>query len=178
MRPSPTVLAVTAASVLMFVYPLPASADPSGESTVTITVEGGALELTVSAASRSLGTMRTTARGTTISGKLGQVTVTDKRNAPPGSGWVTSVVATDFTAKEGPAIPASKVSYTAGRIEGIGDATYSPNDPKNLKRAKAAVTATDITGNNTATWTPTVHVTVPPGLIPGVYASTITHSVM
>ncbi len=39
------------------------------------------------------------------------------------------------------------------------------------------VTATGITGNNSATWIPTIHVTVPGGTVAGVYTGAITHSV-
>lgn len=171
------VLLTSAAVVLALAHPMSASAKPSGDSTVTITVEGGGLQLSVARAPADLGSVEPTGDGTTISGALGQVTVTDQRNAAPGSTWVASVVATDFEAEHGPAIPASQVSYTAGRIRGTGTATLEANDPHDLKRARAAVTATEITGNNTARWTPTVHVHVPPGLEPGVYTGTITHSV-
>lgn len=171
------VLLTSAAVVLALVHPLPASADPSGDSTVTITVEGGSLELSVAKAPSSLGTVRSTDDGSTISGALGEVTVTDRRNAAPGSTWVASVVATDFVAERGSAIPASRVSYTAGAIKGTGIATLHANDPGNLEHARAAVTATQVSGNNTARWTPTVHVHVPPGLAPDVYTGTITHSV-
>ena len=60
----------------------------------------------------------------------------------------------------------------------MGTATYRANDPENLTGASAAVTATDISGNNPATWTPTIHVSVPGGLAAGVYSATITHSVL
>jgi hypothetical protein len=40
------------------------------------------------------------------------------------------------------------------------------------------VTATGITGDNTATWNPTIFVTLPDGMIAGVYSATITHSVL
>lgn len=177
MPPPGVVLATAAATLLALVHPLPAGADPGGDSTVTITVEGGALELTVARAPTNLGSVEATGDGTTVRGALGKVSVTDKRNAAPGSTWVASVVATDFRAKEGSPIPAGRVSYTAGTIKGTGVATLRANDPKNLKHAQAAVTATDVAGNNTATWTPTVHVHIPPGLAPGVYTGTITHSV-
>jgi hypothetical protein len=38
------------------------------------------------------------------------------------------------------------------------------------------VTATGITDDNSATWNPTITVTVPGGVATGVYAATITHS--
>jgi hypothetical protein len=41
-----------------------------------------------------------------------------------------------------------------------------------------AVTATGITGDNSATWNPTINVAVPGGMAAGVYSATITHSVV
>lgn len=179
MKSSRLLATVGAAAVLAFVHPLPAMAGPSEEeSNVSVTIEGGALEITVAGAPRSLGTARGTTGGATISGELGQVKVTDLRNAPAGSGWVASVVSTDFTPEDGPSIPASKVSYTAGKIEKDGTATYTAGDPDNLRRTRPAVTATEVSGNNTARWTPTIHVKIPAGQAAGVYAGTITHSVL
>ncbi|MFP5283688.1 MAG: hypothetical protein ACLGIF_09585, partial [Actinomycetes bacterium] len=126
----------------------------------------------------SLGTVRSSVDGTVVRGKLGRVVVTDQRNAPAGSGWVASVVSTDFTPRKGSAIPASKISYTAGPIEKEGTATYTAKNRTNLGRAKAVVTATDIEGNNTARWSPTIEVEIPPGLVAGEYSATLTHSVM
>jgi len=40
------------------------------------------------------------------------------------------------------------------------------------------VTATGTTGSNSATWNPTINVTVPGGTIYGVYSGTITHSLV
>jgi hypothetical protein len=39
------------------------------------------------------------------------------------------------------------------------------------------VPATEITGDNTATWNPTIHVAVGANMAAGVYLGTITHSV-
>jgi hypothetical protein len=114
----------------------------------------------------------------TLSGALGQVQVTDARSAAAGSGWVTSVIATAFTPSAGPAIPASNVSYTAGAITKVGTATYTANDPTGMAGVSAAVTATGITGDNSATWNPTISVFVAGGMAAGVYSATITHSVV
>jgi hypothetical protein len=113
----------------------------------------------------------------TISGALGQVQVNDARSAVAGSGWVVTVIATAFTPPGGPAIPASAVSYSAGAIVKVGTATYLANNPGNLTGVVAAVTASGITGDNSATWNPTITVAIPGGTIAGVYSATITHSV-
>jgi hypothetical protein len=154
----------------------PASAAPGG-TTVTVTLTGGALSITVPATGGSLGTSANTVAGETISGQLGQVQVSDARSAAAGSGWVASVISTAFTPPAGPTIAASTVSYSVGVITQVGTATYTPNDPANLAGISAALTATGITGDNSATWNPTIHVAVPGGMAAAVYSATITHSV-
>jgi len=69
------------------------------------------------------------------------------------------------------------VGYSPGAIDKVGSATYTAHDLKSLNRAAIAVSASDVTGNNTATWKPTIHVHLPKGLPAGVYSGTITHSV-
>lgn len=167
-----------AAGMLTLGLALPASADATGGTAATVTVQGGFLSITVPADAGSLGTWTNIVGGGTLSGPLGQVQVTDARSAPAGSGWVASVISTAFTPSAGPAIPASAVSYTAGTITKVGTATYTANDPGNLTGVSPAVTATGITGDNSATWNPMIHVNVPGGMAAGVYSATITHSVV
>ena len=146
----------------------PASAVP-GVTTATITVP---------TAAGNLGTAVNTVSGEAIAGPLGVVQVNDARSAAAGSGWVASVIASAFTPPAGPAIAASAVSYTAGTITKVGTATYTANDPGNLTGVAPAVTATGITGDNSATWNPTINVAVPGGMAAGVYSATVTHSVV
>jgi hypothetical protein len=155
----------------------PASAVP-GVTTATITVQGGSLSITVPTGAGNLGSAVNTVSGEVIAGPLGQVQVNDARSAAAGSGWVASVIASAFTPPAGPAIAASAVSYTAGTITKVGTATYTANDPGNLTGVAPAVTATGITGDNSATWNPTINVAVPGGMAAGVYSATITHSVV
>ena len=169
-----TLTATIVAAVALGVA-LPAMANPT---TATVTVTGGALSISVPADAGSLGTKANTVGGTTISGPLGEVQVNDARSAAAGSGWVASVISTAFTPPSGPAIAASAVGYTVGPIVKVGTATYTANDPANLTGASPAVTATGITGDNSATWTPTINVAVPGGMAAGVYSATITHSVL
>jgi len=151
----------------------------ASEATIaTITITGGALEITVPTADADLGTLVNTVSGGSISGQLGVVQVSDARSAAAGSGWVANVISTAFTPAAGPAIPASAVGYTAGPITKIGTATYTANDPANLTAVSPAVTATGITGDNSATWNPAINVAVPGGTPAGVYSATITHSVL
>ena len=168
-------LLVPAAAVLLSLSAtLPALADIT---TATITVVGGTLSITAPANAGNLGTRANTVAGGTISGSLGEVQVNDARSAVAGSGWVASTISTAFTPPAGPAIPASAVGYTAGAIAKVGTATYTANNPNNLTGVAPVVTATGITGDNSATWNPTINVTVPGGMAAGVYSATITHSV-
>jgi hypothetical protein len=69
------------------------------------------------------------------------------------------------------------VSYAAGTITKVGIATYTPNNRTSMTTNAAVVTATAITGDNSATWNPTITVAVPAGAVAAVYEATITHSV-
>ena len=148
----------------------------------TVTITGGSLAITAPTNTVSdpvnLGTRANTVNGGVISGSLGVVQVSDGRSPAAGSGWVASVISSAFTPPAGPAIAASYVSYTAGTITKVGTATYTANDPLNLTGVVPAVTATGITGDNSATWNPTINVAVPGGMAAGVYSATITHSVV
>jgi hypothetical protein len=170
-------LVVIAVGMFAFGIAVPASA-VAGASTATITVSGGVLAISVPTDAGNLGSRPDSVDGGTISGPLGQVQVSDARSAAAGSGWVASVISSAFTPPAGPAIPASAVGYTAGPITKVGTATYTANDPGDLTAVVAAVTATGITGDNSATWNPTITVTVAGGMAAGIYSATITHSVV
>jgi hypothetical protein len=171
-----TTLAITALTMTgLLLLSQPAAAEPTG---ATVEVLGGVLAITVPADAGSLGTTQNTVGGSIISGPLGEVRVSDARGMAAGSAWVASVISTAFTPSTGPAIPASAVGYTAGFIAKVGTATFTANDPSDLTGVSPAVTASGITGDNSATWTPTIEVAVPGGMAAAVYAATITHSVL
>jgi hypothetical protein len=171
-------LLAVAGALLPLGIVLPASAAAPGVSTASIAVVGGALSISVPTDAGLLGTRTNSVGGGTISGALGQVQVSDARSAAAGAGWVASVISSAFTPLAGPAIAASAVSYSAGAITKVGTATYTANDPVNLTGVSPAVTATGITGDNSATWNPTITVAVPGGMAATSYFATITHSVV
>ena len=178
MRTRSLLVVIAAAGVLTLSISSAASADTTGVTSATITLTGGSLSITVPTDAGNLGTQTNSVLGGTISGPLGQVQVNDARGAAAGSGWVTSVISTAFTPPAGPAIPALNVSYSAGTIVKVGTATYVANNPGNLTAVNPAVTATGITGDNSATWNPTISVFVAGGMASGIYSATITHSVL
>jgi hypothetical protein len=169
-------LVVMGTVIFSLMVAAPASAD-SGVTAATITVQGGALSISVPTDAGNLGTRANSVAGGTISGPLGQVQVNDARSAAAGSGWVATVISTAFTPPAGPAIAASAVSYSNGVITKVGTATYTANNPGALTGVAPALTATGITGDNSATWNPTITVAVPGGMAAGIYSATITHSV-
>ncbi len=167
------VLAASAACLLALSIAAPASA----ATPMTLTITGGSLEITAPTGEVVLGTIVNTVVGGTVSGKLGVVQVSDARSAAAGSGWVASAISTAFTPSAGPTIAASLVEYAAGTITKVGTATYTANDPTDLTGVSSVVTATGITGDNSASWNPTITVNVPGGTAVGAYSATITHSV-
>lgn len=156
---------------------VPAVADQSAITSATVTLEAGGLSITAPSNAGNIGTRSNQIGAMTVSGQLGEVTVTDSRNAPQGSGWTATAISTAFTPPSGPAIGAGFVGYTAGTITKTGTATYTANDPTTLTGVSPVVTATAITGDNTATWNPTIHVAFTANMAAGVYLGTITHSV-
>jgi hypothetical protein len=173
-KPTRALLVLGVAGMLAFGLPGAASA---AETSATVTVTGGALSMTVPVTAGTLGTRENTVGGGTISGQLGEVQVSDARAAAAGSGWVATVISTAFTPPSGPTIGAAAVGYTAGAITKVGTATFTADNPTNLTGVVAAVTATGITGDNSATWDPTINVFVAGGMAAGVYSGTITQSV-
>jgi hypothetical protein len=170
-----TCLVAVTVGLLTLVITRPAAADTT---TATVTVTGGSLSITAPTVAGNLGSRANTVAGGTISGSLGVVQVNDARSAAAGSGWVASVISTAFTPPSGPAIAASAVSYSGGAITKTGTATFTANNPEDLTAVVPAVTATGITGDNSASWNPSITVTVPGGVAAGVYSATITHSVV
>lgn len=178
MRSRLLLVAAATAAAAAVVAP-PASADTSGVTSMSMEiVAGGGLSIIVPGNAGSPGTRVSTSGPGIISGALGQVKVVDARSAPANSTWTASAIATAFTPPAGPALPASAVGYIAGEIVKTGTATYEANDPTNLTGVSPVVTATGISGDNSATWTPTIKLTVPGGMAAGVYTATITHSVV
>jgi hypothetical protein len=157
--------------------PTAASAAP-GDTTVTFNVSSGALTVSVPA-SADLGAA---APGATNTGTLGNVTVNDLR-AAANPAWTAVVKSTDFiTGAGGPGmvVAAPSVQYTAGATTGTtGNGTFTPGAPGPLNTATqlTAYTHAGGSGNNSATWNPTLVVTLALDNVVGQYTGTVTHSV-
>lgn len=151
----------------------PAGGDPA--TTVTFTVTSGALAMTAPATAN----LGSGAPGTTISGPLGNVLVTDDR-ALLSAAWTATASSTAFTtgsATTPETIPASDVTYTPGTVSTTGTITATPSGITLSGSAQTVVSGTAGVGNNTASWNPVLAVTVPAAAVGGAYTATLTQSV-
>ncbi|MEV8631650.1 hypothetical protein AB0395_08335 [Streptosporangium sp. NPDC051023] len=168
-------LFVTAAAVAL----IAALAPPAGavDTITTFTISGGALAITAPA-SANLGSA--TSGATSVSGQLGTVTVTDTRAALVAA-WTASASSSAFTTGGGSAaetIAASSITYSPGlatATTGLG--VFTPGAAGVLGASRTAFTLAAGTGNNTATWNPTISVALSASAVAGTYTGTITHSV-
>jgi hypothetical protein len=153
----------------------------TGDTTVTFSVSGGSLAVSVPG-SAALGSGLP---GDTISAQLGNVTATDSR-AVLAAAWTDSVISGPFkTGGNTPAetIPNSSVSYwsgTASATTGLG--TFTPGqaaaaNKQTLDTSRTAYSLAAGTGNNSATWNPTLVIAVPASAVNGTYTGTVTHSI-
>lgn len=166
-----TPLVVTAVAAAMIGGAcLPAMAAP-GDTVTTFSLTGGGLSLTA----QTSAALTDAATGTTgISGSLGNVSVTDARGGT--TIWVTSATSTAFTGDLGSSSTA--VSYTGGTVTEGGTITVADGTAKTLTGTPLSVVApTAVSGNNTASWNPTLNVTMPAGALADDYSGTVTTSV-
>jgi hypothetical protein len=121
----------------------------------------------------------------TLSAHLGTVRVTDTRGVVDGA-WTASVSATTFSAghrSPNQQLPRSSIAYWSGPVvRRTGTATLVPGQPGSaqavpLTRIRTAFSATTVTGDNTASWNPTVIIRIPRAAVAGHYRGAIVHSV-
>ena len=166
---------IVASAALLLITAGSAYAADAGTGT-TFTLTGGALTISAPVGPVSLGTGAASVAAQTITGSLGPVTVTDSRGNILG--WVTSAISTAFTATGGLTVPASAITYGLSAPTVTGTAVVVPLAAVDLTAAKTVETATGVLGVNTALWNPSISVLVPVSAQTGVYAATLTHSVI
>ena len=150
-----------------------AGSDPG--TAVTFAVTSGLLTITAPTAA-SLGSG---APGSTISGPLGTVTVTDNR-ALLSASWTVTAATSNFTTGTGTAgetIPAGDATYAPGTVTTTGTISVTPSNITLSTSPQTVMSASSGTGDNTASWNPTVAVAVPAAAVTGTYSATLTHSV-
>lgn len=171
-----------AALVGMALVALAAPQASAEDTATTFTLTDAGISVSVPAnATLSAGT---SIGSTTLSAQLGTVEVSDNRGGLL-VGWTASVTSSAFTtAAEATnnSIANSNVTYTSGvpTVDGIAVVTGSGGTglvPVTLGSSQTAMSATGVTGAASASWNPTVAVTVPNDVVAGTYTGTITHSV-
>ncbi|MET8954002.1 hypothetical protein ACWEO4_17760 [Streptomyces sp. NPDC004393] len=168
-------LSVMLSSLAVLACPTSASAV---DTPVTLEVTGGGLGITVPTGPVDLGSTIVSSSPQTVSNQLGNVTVTDQRAGT--AGWTVTAQAVDFTGPNNTTISVSarnSSTYHAPQASVIGTATVTPSDLSPMYPPGPVQTATGVTGTNSATWNPTISITVPANSLAGTYTSTITHSV-
>lgn len=166
-----------------FAVALSVSSVASAQSTgVTVTVGEGDLEISVPV-SANLGSGDP---GTSVSGQLGSVTVTDARAAIDGT-WDASVTSSAFTtggATADETIANSAVFYWSGPATATsGAGTFVPGqaaagNAQSLSASRTAFSRTTGVGNSSATWNPTLRIDLPAAAVTGEYTGTVTHTVL
>ncbi|KJE23874.1 hypothetical protein FF36_01807 [Frankia torreyi] len=168
-------LSAAAAAAALLGSALPANA-ATADTVVTLTLTGGAVNITAPATATLTGAIGTTP----VSGPLGLVTVTDTEGTEAPS-WVASVSTTNFNAPVGSGIapiPVANIHYSPGTVTRVNN-TGTANDANFTGEfvAVPTVTATGGPGINSASWNPTLTVDIPPTAVAGTnYTATITHS--
>lgn len=161
------------ASALAFAAP---SASAASGTAATFTLNGGSLSIT----QPSTANLGSTATGSlTLSGSLGDVTVTDSRGLLAAN-WTATVASTAFTtgtATANETVAASNIAYASGlATSSSGSGTFTTGTVASLSAAGTAGAWVGV-GNNTVTWNPTITFTLLPSQVQGTYTGTITHSV-
>lgn len=168
-RRKPLVLG-TAVLALVAGAALPASADGT---TTTFSLTGGSLALSVQGTA-ALTNEASGVAANTITGTLCAVSVTAARGGT--AGWVTSAVSSTFT---GTGLSVSDgVAYTNGRVTETGTNTVAAVTGQSIATSAGVATATAVSGNNTASWNPTLDVSMPAGARTGAYTGTVTTSIV
>jgi len=159
-----------AATALVVGVAGPASAATTG---TTFSLTSGSLSVT----SATTAALTSGASGTTaISGSLGAVSVADNRGGTVA--WNVSAASTNFVGALATHSTSTAVSYTGGAVTTGGTVTVAAGTATTLTTTAASVVAPSVvSGNNTASWAPTLNVTMPAGALADSYSGTVTTSV-
>jgi hypothetical protein len=175
--------ALVAATLLLVALPGLASAATTGTTTTTFTLTGGAISITVPGSTVNLGSVSVAAGP--ITGHLGTITINDGRGLLNG-GWTGTVSSSHFTTEGQTAlepIAATNVAYWSGAatatlgLSTLAGIQLTSGAAVAINAAQTAFTAGSLIGNNSASWNPTLVVTIPAAAVVGTYTGTVTHTV-
>jgi hypothetical protein len=163
-------LGAAAAIALVSGVAIPASADTH----TTFTLTGGG---SLAVSDQATATLTDAQHGApVISGQLGSFTVTDSRGGV--AGWTVSAASTAFSGSLGGA-SSTGVDYTGGVVDSTGTSTVANGATTALGVTPVGVLgASGVSGDNTATWNPTIDVAMPASALADDYSGTLTTSVL
>jgi hypothetical protein len=159
------------------------AAPPADAQSVTFTLTAGSLSIAEPATTSLTSGSVASLAGTAFTGSLGSTTVTDSRGGV--TGWTASIAQTTAFADTGTTIPVGNTKvWVSGAIVPTGVATVSSGTYATqatglalTASAQSFVTATAVVGTNSATFNPSVAVTVPSNATAGTYSGVITQTV-
>lgn len=160
----------------------PARASTTGDTAPTFAVTGGALVIAVPPSTVNLGSASS---GAQITGQLGAVQVTEAR-ALLTAAWTSSVTSTGFSGGDGTGpetIAHFNVPYwSEPTTTTTGFGTFTPGQANSafavaLGTSRTAFTLTAGVGGNSASWNPSLGISVPAAAVVGTYTGTVTHAV-
>lgn len=173
----PIALAVAALSTASLAALVPSAAN-AADTNVTFTLSGGSLTLSApsSASLSAAGNLGVT--GTSVSGQLGNSTVTDARGSLAHTVTV-NMVTTDFTDVAGDTIAKSNATGSSGATVPTGVAVANPTLTGQAIGASGGATIlqlTGVVGSASTTYNPTVSITIPANSVAGSYSGTVTQT--
>jgi hypothetical protein len=165
--------ALLAAASFVVAAPAQAAEQPTG---TTAAVNGGVLSLSAPATV----VFPAANPGTVTHATLTNISVSDTRAGT--TGWVASVSVTHFASAADPTrtLAASDLTYkpSPAATTGVAAVTHHPAIT-GATTGQPVHTATNVNGNNTATWSAELHLAIPStALAANDYHATITHSVL
>lgn len=152
---------------------MPASAATTDTTEATVTISGGDLAMSAPTTAPFIAV----SPGADATFSLASISVTDTRAGI--AGWETTASLTDFVGENDQHIIAkANATYDPSVTGTTGDATFSDVGAVSLGAPALVETASEVTGNNSATWTAALSLAVPANALADTYTATLTHSVV
>jgi hypothetical protein len=167
-----TLATVAATGAILALVPVgSAMAATTGETDATFSLTGGTLDVT--AASSAALSDASTGAGS-VTGLLGTVAVSDNRGTTVG--WLVTAASTTFT--DGDGSDSDSVSYDPNTVASTGIVTAESEGATVIGAVAAnVVEGTGVSGNNTASYNPSLTVALPASALVGDYTGIVTTSI-
>lgn len=176
--------ALAAGALLATATALVLTGAPAEATSVTFTLSGGSLSVTQPGGPAALtGGALAGLAGTALTGSLGSTTVTDQRGGV--TGWTSTIAQTTAFSNGTTTIPvgntkawvASPITPTGVAVVTAGTYLTQLTGLALTSNAQSFVTASAVVGNNSATFNPSIAVTIPSDATVGDYTGVITQTV-